>query len=67
VALRFYDEAFQRVGAVKVSKAAVTVKPRRSYSAKLTSAEHGGPLSFELRTLTPPRKPATSKAVKQEG
>lgn len=67
VALRFYDEAFDLAGAVKVTEAATTVEPNDSFRAKLASAEHGGPLSFDLAAFVPRTKPVTSQPVKRRG
>ncbi|ANP47546.1 hypothetical protein [Candidatus Viadribacter manganicus] len=67
VPLRFYDEAFDLAGSVKVSDAATTVEPNDSFRAKLASAEHGGPLSFELTAFTPSPRPVSSNAVKRRG
>ena len=67
VPLRFYDEAFDLAGTVRVSEAATTVEPNDSFSAKLASAERGGPLSFDLTAFAPGERPATSQAVKRRG
>jgi hypothetical protein len=67
VPLRFYDEAFDLAGSVKVTDAATTVEPNDSFRAKLASAEHGGPLSFELTAFAPSPRPVSSQAVKRRG
>lgn len=67
VALRFYHEAFDLAGAVKVTEAAAIVEPNNSFRAKLASVEHGGPLSFDLAAFAPGTKPVTSQLVKRRG
>lgn len=66
-ALRFYDEAFDLAGVVRVSDTTTEIAPQDSFRAKMASAEHGGPLSFDAAAFQRKPKPVMSQAVKRRG
>jgi len=65
--MQFYDQAFDLAGAIKVTDTTVTIRPNPSYSAMLTSAQHGGPIVKAISKFVPKDPPAMSKLVKRRG
>lgn len=67
IALRFYAEAFDLAGSVRVGDAATKVAANQSFTAQLTRTAYSDPLSFDLDAFTPTQKPVMSQAVKRRG
>jgi hypothetical protein len=65
--VRFYAEAFDLAGAIKVADAAITIFPNQSVSARLTSALHGGPVVKAISAFSPKVRPVLSKLVSRRG
>ena len=67
IPMQFYAEAFDLVGAIQVTDTSVTIRPNPSFSAMLTSAQHGGPLIKAISKFLPKSRPVMSKLVKRRG
>lgn len=67
IPVRFYAEAFDLVGAIKVTDAAAAILPNQSVGARLTSSHHGGSLVKAISEFLPRTRPMLSKLVKRRG
>jgi hypothetical protein len=67
IPVQFYAQVFDLAGAIRVTKTATELLPNQSFSAKLTSASHGGPSVKSLSEFRPRARPVFSKLVKRRG
>ncbi len=68
VTLRFYDEAFDLAGGIKITDAVTTVEPNASVRARLMAAEHRGPLAIDAAAFAAkPSRPPMSQMVRRRG
>lgn len=68
ISLRFYDEAFDLAGGIKVTDAGTKVEPNASIGARIISAGHGGPLAIDSAAFAVRRyRPAMSQMVRRRG
>jgi hypothetical protein len=65
IPLRFYAEAFDLAGAIRVPDAAALISPNQSLGASLTSSHHGGPLVIPISEFVPRAPPALSKLTQR--
>jgi hypothetical protein len=65
--MRFYGDAFDLAGTIKVADADAVIFPNRSVRARLTSALYGGPLVKAIAEFLPKTRPVLSKLVDRRG
>jgi hypothetical protein len=65
VPVQFYDQAFDLAGAIRVTEAAVELRPNESVAAKMISTRNGGPIVKSLSEFEPRERPIFSKLIKR--
>jgi len=67
IPLRFYFEAFDLAGSIKVTDSTATLAPNQSVAAKLASMHHGGPLTKAISDFSPSERPMMSRLISRRG
>lgn len=67
IPLRFYGEAFDLAGSIKVTNSAATLAPNQSVGAKMASMHHCGPLIKAMSDFDPSERPMISRLVSRRG
>ncbi len=62
-AMSFYTDGFDLVGSIVATETAITISPKKSFTARMASEKRGGPLALPMTMFVPASLPPTSKLV----
>jgi hypothetical protein len=67
VRMRFYLDALDLAGTIRVSDASILLVPNQSIGARLTASSHGGEVDKPISEFFPRQRPVMSKRLKPRG
>ncbi|HEY5289032.1 MAG TPA: hypothetical protein VIJ59_03250 [Caulobacteraceae bacterium] len=67
IPLRFYFDAFDLTGSIKITASTATLAPNHSVGAKLASLHHGGPLVRAISEFSLSERPVMSQLISRRG